>query len=291
MALVPKSLSRFGNMSVLKLRAGSPTILVVAGVVGLGATAVLASKASRRIDPILDDHKKARAEIGYIGKSRERQQELVLLYSRTTLQLGKLYGPTIFVGTTSAIAVIGGHKILRERHIATMAAYSGLMKQFAGYRKRVSQTLGEEMERSIFEGARGEWVEDPDHKGEYKLQPKFEVDKTQSYLRPWFDESNNNFTRDATANYLFLKGVQSHMNNMLRIRGHVFLNDVYDGLGMERRPEGAISGWIWNSPYGDNHVDFGFMTSVDPHSVAFRNGLEKTVRLNFNIDGMIWDQI
>lgn len=294
MKFVPNAVSRAGGRTLLKINAGSPTILVVAGVVGLGATAVLAAKATRNIDPILNDHKQTRAEIGYVGDRQDEkgQRELVKLYTHTGWELTKLYGPTILVGSTSAVAVLGGHKILRGRQIATLAAYSGLAEQFNAYRKRIAQTLGDDLERSIYEGARGEWKEDPERKGEYKLQPEYDKDaQVGSYLTPWFDETNHNWTRDPVQNFLFLKGVQSHMNDMLQIRGHVFLNDVYDALMMPRRPEGAIAGWVWKSKSGDNVVDFGFMTGNDPQTIAFRNGVERSVRLNFNIDGTIWNLI
>lgn len=295
MKVVPKSLSRVGGRTLLKLNAGSPTILVVSGVIGLGATAVLAARATRNIDPILDQHKQTRAEIGHVDKQssnvKGHQQELIRLYSHTTLEMAKLYGPAIFVGSTSAVAVLGGHKILRTRQIATMAAYSGLMEQFQGYRARIAKSLGADMERSLFEGAHAEW-EETENKGEYKLNPKYDKDtQLGSYLTPWFDETNPNWTRDPTSNYLFLKGVQSHMNNLLQIRGHVLLNDAYDAMNMPRCPEGAIAGWLYNSKEGDNYIDFGFMTSNDPNTVAFRNGVERVVRLNFNIDGTIWDKI
>lgn len=296
MNLIPQSVSRAGGRALLKLNAGSPTILVVAGVVGLGATAVLAAKATRKIDPILDGHKQARAEIGYTESlnsnklTRIHQRQIFRLYATTGLELTKLYGPTLFVGTTSAMAVLGGHKILRTRQIATMAAYSGLMEQFQTYRGRIAKTLGEDMEKKIYEGAHAEWKE-TENKGEYKLEAKYDEDGTASYLRPWFDESNPNWTRDPQNNYLFLKGAQSHLNRLLQIRGHVFLNDVFDQLYMPRCPEGAITGWVYNSKTGDNYIDFGFMSSDDPNAVAFRNGAERTVRLNFNIDGTIWNLI
>jgi Family of unknown function (DUF6353) len=82
------------------------------------------------------------------------------------------------------------------------------------------------------------------------------------------------------------------MNNILRIRGHVFLNDVYDALGFERIPMGSVVGWLYDSEGGDRYVDFGFMTGIDPQTIAFRNHEERSVRLNFNIDpGMIWEKI
>lgn len=291
--IIPNSVTRFGYRTILKANASSPTVLVIAGVGGLVATAVMAAKATRHLDPVMDEHYKGRMEIAekvYVTK-RARQQDLLKLYTGTGMSLGKIYGPTVFVGASSTIAVLGGHRILRGRQIATLAAYSGLADQFQGYRDRVTKTLGTEVEKGIYEGARGEWKES-DTKGEYKLEPVFDgLPREDAYLRPWYDEGNTNWVPDATSNRHFLTGVQTHMNNLLRFRGHVFLNEVYDALGMQRVPEGAIAGWLHNGD-GDNYVDFGFLASIDPNTIAFVNGHEKTVRLNFNIDrGAIWSKI
>lgn len=278
---------------MLKVSAKSPTLLVVAGVVGFGATAVLAAKASRKADPIIENHQKSRqdlANVMYTSKKAERK-EIVDLYVHTAVDLGKLYGPTIFVGALSTAAVLSGHNLLQKRYVGAMAAYSSLFDQFSFYRKRVSDSFGEEMERDIYEGAKLEWQEDANHKGEYKLGSEFKTEKDPStYIQPWFDEANPNWLRDPVSNYLFLKAVQQHCNHRLQAKGHLFLNEVYDALRMDRHPEGQVAGWLWEGD-GDNFVDFGFMTSNEPHTVAFRNGVESTVRLNFNIDGVIWDKI
>lgn len=293
MNYVPTGLVRFGNRQLLKLSKNSPTLLVVGGVVGLGVTAVMAAKATRKLDPIVDTHKKLRIDISMSANSqRDEQKQLVSLYTGTAVQLGKLYGPTLLVGGLSAFSVLSGHRILKTRHIATMAAYTGLMEQFQAYRARVSETLGPEMERDIHNGAIGQWEEDPDHKGEYKLKSKF-GDTPGSFLRPFFDEANPNWTRDPTSNFLFLKGVQSHMNRVLQLRGYVFLSEIYDALGMGhmKTPETIVTGWLYQNVRGDGYIDFGFMTDQSPEAVAFRNNAECSVRLNFNIDGVIWDLI
>lgn len=294
MKFVPTSVSRMASRSLLKLNANSPTILVVAGVVGFGATAVMAARATRKIDPIIENHHKNRMTLEGIIYTDERaeRQDLVRLYSSTTLQLTRVYAPTIVVGTISAASILTGHRILKGRHAATMLAYSGLLEQFNAYRGRVAQALGTEREKDLYDGASLEWQEDPNHKGEYKLESKFPEGKdAEKYLRPWFDERNVNCTRDPIANYAFLKGVQNHMNNLLQIRGHVFLNDVFDALAMPRQREGQVAGWVYGSDGKDQYIDFGFMTSNDPHTQGFRDHLNTTVQLNFNIDGMIYDLI
>lgn len=296
MKYLPNSVQRFGYMQLLKLQKNSPTVMVVSGVVGLGVTAVMAAHATRKLDPILEDHQKARFELeenaltGQISQ-REDQRQIVVLYSKTTVELAKLYAPTIAVGALSATSVLYGHRVLRGRHMATMAAYSGLLEQFRSYRARVAETIGSDMERDIHNGAIGVWEEDPDHPGEKKRVAKF-VEKDQDFLRPFFDESNINWNKDPVANYLFLKGVQTHMDNLLKGRGYLLLSEVYQALGMREKitPECIITGWLYKGN-GDGFIDLGFMTGNDPNTVAFRNGFERVVRLNFNIDGVIWNLI
>lgn len=292
MKYVPKGLSRIGHRQILKLQKNSPTILVVSGVVGFGVTAVLAAKATRSIDPILETHNKQRLEIEYNTEmGSDKQKQVVQLYSKTTLELGKLYAPTLIVGTLSAASILHGHRILSARHIATMAAYTGLMEQYQAYRDRVAETLGTDMERELYHGAVGKYEEDPEHPGEYKLKSKESGMLPDSYLRPFFDEGNPHWTRDPASNYMFLKGMQSHMNDRLQVNGHLFLFEVYDALGIPRTKETIVTGWLYNSENGDNYVDFGFMTDPSREATLFRNGAERSVRLNFNIDGVIWDLI
>lgn len=295
---IPKGITRFGSRSVLKARKNSPTILVVAGVVGMGATVIMAVKASKAAQPVLDQHKQEREEIGFVPTAapksirKEQHVRVAELYYHTTLSLAKVYGPSIAVGTLSAASILYGHKILKGRHVATLAAYSGLSEQFASYRGRVRQTLGEKAEKDIFNGAHGEWVEDPDHKGEYKLQPVFDSgDPNATALRPWFDEKNCYHRKDPEVSFLWLQGVQKHMNDLFQVRGHIFLNEVTDALNMPRCAEGQQLGWVLDAGTGDNFIDFGIFDNDDPHTVAFRKGEVDTVRLNFNVDGVVWDLI
>lgn len=291
MSVVPQSVTRFGYRSILKFKYNSPTIMVVAGVVGLGASAVFAARAARHMDPIIDQHQKARIDLETQARPEGQayNRELARLYADTGWELTKLYGPALVLGTVSAVSVLSGHRILRGRHIATMAAYSGLLEQFQAYRGRVAATLGEDVEKGIYDGARGEWV------GEGKnrhLEPVFDGG-IEAFDRPWFsEETSPNWKRDPIANYGFLKGVQAYMNNLLQLRGHVTLNDVYDALGMARVPEGQIVGWLYENPgITDGHIDFGFMTGIDPNTQAFRAGQAYDVQLNFNHEGEIYWQI
>ena len=89
-------------------------------------------------------------------------------------------------------------------------------------------------------------------------------------------------------NEMFLKQQQRYCNDKLRLRGHLFLNEVFDTLGFPRTKLGAIVGWVYDekNPTGDNFVDFGMCTED-------RTGVVENpdVILNFNVDGEILSKI
>jgi hypothetical protein len=86
---------------------------------------------------------------------------------------------------------------------------------------------------------------------------------------------------------MFLRAQQTYFNNILISRGHVFLNEVYDALGIDRTEAGAIVGWVIGG--GDNKIDFGIFDGENPRTRAFVNGYEHSILLDFNVDGVIYD--
>lgn len=90
-----------------------------------------------------------------------------------------------------------------------------------------------------------------------------------------FDASSPAWCSDMLFNQQFLRAQGNWANDVLRSRGHIFLNDVYDALGLSRTKLGAISGWTHPGT-----VDFGVVTHDD-----------NTFDLNFNIQGIILDLI
>jgi hypothetical protein len=87
-----------------------------------------------------------------------------------------------------------------------------------------------------------------------------------------------------------LRGQQQYANDLLHARGYVFLNDVYDMLGIDRTKEGQIVGWVYNknNEVGDNFVDFGILeTNRETEDGSY----EPAILLDFNVDGNILDLI
>ncbi|MBO5319039.1 MAG: hypothetical protein J6B01_04425 [Ruminococcus sp.] len=103
-----------------------------------------------------------------------------------------------------------------------------------------------------------------------------------------FDDGCVGWCKDPEYSLMFLKMQEQYANDILRAKGHIFLNDVYDLLGIPHSKAGQIVGWVYNeeNPLGDNYVDFGINQNED-----FVNGLSNVAMLDFNVDGNILDRI
>lgn len=117
-----------------------------------------------------------------------------------------------------------------------------------------------------------------------------EIKKTVSQYARLFDETCKTYDRKPMWNYMFLKQVQAWANDALRVRGYIFLNEVYEALGMSKTKVGQIVGWIYNekNPNGDNFVDFGLECKDFDQ---FIRDYPNSILLDFNVDGVILDKI
>ena len=118
-------------------------------------------------------------------------------------------------------------------------------------------------------------------------------DKINSPYSKFFDDLCYFWTNDPEVNLMFLKNRQNACNDMLKRDGYLFLNDVYQILGMKKTKIGQIVGWIYeeNNKFGDNFVDFGIYDLEDEACRAFVNGTEPSILLNFNVNGEILSRI
>jgi hypothetical protein len=139
--------SRVGRQ-ILVGKKHSPSILFVGGVVGVVATAVMASRATLKLEEVLEesqrDHDLARTLKHRDYPESDRKKDHAYIYIRTVVKVGKLYAPAVALGTVSVCALTGSHIILSRRNVALTAAYSALDKGFREYRERVVSDLGQE---------------------------------------------------------------------------------------------------------------------------------------------------
>ena len=293
-----------------KFKKHSPEILVGAGVVGVVASAVMACKATTKLDDVLAETKDTVDKIHDVTEHPEKipegkeytvedsKKDLTIVYTQAGVKLVKLYGPAVVLGTVSIAAIIGGHHILRKRNIALAAAYTAVDKGFKEYRGRVLERFGEEVDRELRYNIKAKEIEKTvtDANGkETVVKETVDVadpNLTIDYAR-FFDDGCTGWTKDPEFNLMFLKDQQRYANDLFKSKGHLFLNEVYDMLGIPRTQAGQVVGWIYDekNPIGDNFIDFGIYDIADERKRSFVNGYERTILLDFNVDGNILEMI
>ena len=105
-----------------------------------------------------------------------------------------------------------------------------------------------------------------------------------------FDDGCKGWAEDPEFNKMYLYYQQRYANELLRAKGYLLLNDIYDILGIPRSKAGCMVGWIYDkeNPIGDNYVDFGLDCEKN---FDFINGHGNVAYLDFNVDGMIIDYL
>lgn len=300
-----KSASRMAHKVGFKIKKASPEILVVAGIVGVVTSTVMACRATTKAGDIVTSHNDDMDKIHQASEMKnvdytpeDAKKDTVIVYTQTAVKFIKLYGPSVLIGIASIACIVGSHNILRKRNVALAAAYAAVDKGFKEYRGRVVERFGEELDKELRYNIKAKEFEETvvDSKGKEK-----QVKKTVSVADPngysdyarIFDESCKGWSKDPEYNLLFLKQQQNWANECLQTRHHLFLNEVYDMLGIPRTKAGACVGWIYDEdhPVGDNFVDFGIYNLSIEKARDFVNGYERSIVLDFNVDGPILDMI
>ena len=289
------------------LKKHSPTILAVAGTVGVVTSGVMACKATTKLSTILEEHEENVEKIhdyadehGYSEDYTEKdgKKDITIVYTQTGIKLVKLYAPAVALGTISIAAMLGSNHILRKRNIALTAAYTTIERSFKSYRNRVIDRFGEKLDEELLYNIKTKDVEETvvDEDGKEKTTKKtvdiIDINDIEDYSRLFY-EGNPGWDPDPRFTMMCLKEQQRYANKLLKKRGYLFLNEVYKMLGFSIIPEGQYIGWIYDeeNPIGDNRVDFGLLDTEDIDTIKFFNGDERAVLLKFNHDGNILDKM
>lgn len=301
-----------GKMSrvVFSLKKHSPEILVVAGITGTVASAVMACKATTKIDTILDETERSVNTVHHYMKDpamiesgryseEDGKKDLAIIYTQTAVKMIKLYAPSVALGALSLTCILASNNILKKRNVALAAAYATIDKGFKEYRSRVVERFGETVDHEIRHNIKAQTFEETvtDENGKTK-KVKTKVDiaedpSTYSDYARFFDEASSYWEKDSEYNLMFLRAQQQYANDKLRANGRLFLNEVYDMLDIPRTKAGQVVGWIYDdkNPTGDNYVDFGIYNTNRAVTRDFVNGYERVILLDFNVDGNVWDNM
>ena len=306
MKLIPDAIGRKIAQQGLLASEKSPKILFVAGVAGMVGSTVLACRATLKLEEVLDEVETDRAKAhevkrlvdsqggttqsGQTYTDAELKKDLTIITIRGVAGVTRLYAPAVLLGVASIACLTKSHNLLEERNLALTAAYAAVDGAFARYRERVIDRYGEDTDRELRYDSEVVDIVD-EETGEVESVERVVGAPGSVYARFYDEESSPNWSPDPDINLLFLRQVQNYMNDRLKMKGHLFLNEVYDNLGLSHTQAGAVVGWRWNKGSGDDCVDFGIWDGTQEVVNDFFNGREGAILLDFNVDGIIYDKL
>lgn len=103
------------------------------------------------------------------------------------------------------------------------------------------------------------------------------MEKTLSKYGRRFDKTCSQWKNDKIQNRMTIRYYERYFDDLLSIRGYVFLRDIYEAFGIPITEESILVGWYYdeNNPIGDNFIEFNVIEGSDYFDI------------DFNVDGNI----
>lgn len=284
------------NNIKLKGDQNKPEIMLAVGLIGVIGATVLACRASIKAKDIIDEHN---AEMDLVNSDEidkddpENKKQIRKLYLKTSLKVARAYAPAVAIETAAFVLLIKSNSVQRDRLAGLTAAYMAVDQAFKKYREAVINEFGEEKDLEL-RGLKKELITTSysDEDGN-DVKDEFEGytfnNNTGTYISDYakyFDSTCPDWSKSPENNLYFLKLQEISATDKLQLQGHLFLNEVYDMLGIPRTKAGQVVGWRYlpDNQTGDNYVKF------DIHQLKDEDG-NHMILLDFNVDGPIYEYI
>lgn len=288
-------LTRAIGAAKLALKAKAPTIMVAGGVVAMGAGTVIACKQTLKVEevfannlPSLEKVEQGESlELSSYGQ-KEAQQDRIKIYTRTGLELGKVYAIPVVLWGGGAALVFGGHRMMMKRNATLAIAYTGLAKAFSKYRERVIAEQGSEADQRYAHGHVRKTVVDPVTGEKAEITTRDWDDSSDPYNRIFEQGATDAWEPDLSINRMFITQQQKFAQELLNRRGHLWLSEVYQALGFPESDVSRVVGWkVRRNPDGSKDIPFVDFGLNKPHPDDWKFGKEKAIYLDFNCQGLI----
>ena len=305
----------FAGNGVLLAKKHAPELMIGAGILGFGATIYETVKATNKTNDILDEKEATVATIEAMRDEcceaeypeRYYEQDMKETNRRARWGLVRAWAPVGTLGAASVISILGGYRVLNGRYVATAAAYKVLENGFDRYRGNVVERFGKDMDYQLLhdikaeelEKARKEQSENKEIEADNKRRKVLKKHKKTAYDEGYngiYDEYSDRWQRYWNAEQVlhYLKTKQNELNDKLKIRKHLFVNEVYDALGLERTPQGQVTGWIITRDNPNSQVKLGIdeMPEDELRQILSTHRNEDIrVKIRLNPDGLIYNLI
>ena len=250
---ITKNMTRAFGKAGLTCKKYAPEALVIAGIVGVVTSAVMACKATTKVNDIIEETKENTHDLHLVATAaglkeatdefsnedirkidilsekedvknytaQDLKKDTTIIYTQTAVKFIKLYGPSVVLGALSITSILASNNILRKRNVALAAAYATVDKGFKEYRSRVVERFGKDIDRELKYNIQAQEIEETTKTAQgtattvKKSIEVADVNEHSDYAR-FFDELCTGWKRDAEYNLMFLKHQQNYANEKLQ---------------------------------------------------------------------------
>lgn len=203
------------NKFVHKLKAGMPTALSIVSVIGLGATVIMAVKATPKALTLI---KNAGEEKG----DKLTKREIVKA-------AWKPYIPSLLIGISTAGCIIGSNILSNRQNASLAGAYALASGAYAEYKNKVKELYGEEVHQKIISSIAAEKSNaQPITAGSYFANSCLDFGDDEEELL-FYDVFSQRYFTSTLGKVL---QAEYHLNRNYALRGDVSLNEFYEFLGI-----------------------------------------------------------
>ena len=280
------TLSRGFSALAMSLKKRAPQILIVTGVAGGVAAAVIACKKTRKIDEVIEKNKKDIEELHQV--INHSPVDTIKTYTTCGLRFVRHYAVPLAIGAASVVMIFGGAAIFKKRIATLAAAYAALEASYNKYRERI-KAIDPELDKKAILGVTEKEAE------KKNLPATMKEEAVNPYVYIW-DDSSEQFSKDSelalSFNRMKITSIESYFTALLRAKGYVFLNDILDRLDIKQTKAGQFCGWVWekDNESGDNDIRIS-VTEREQSSVYDPDKKITALVLEFNCDGGIVNRL
>lgn len=289
----------------------SPEILLGTSIAaGIGAT-VTGCIATKKMEEINAKHREILDTFRRGTNDEDKETDvykrtITKEYGRYWLDVAKTWAPCVGLTLLSGTAAFGSFKIVNKRLMVAEAAFTGVSKAFEQYRDNVIEDQGYEKDEYYANNGALKKKQELIAKGKYKEKDVpmtkdpnvkcLDLTRVDDIFHYYYNEDTvkpSCYSRYPYYNMRLLCEAQTRYDDNLKNNGIVFLDDVYQYLGLDmktllaERAQGRTYGWVLDcytedGMPNDQHVLFGIYEYNDTQHRLFRAGQINDIMLHFN---------
>lgn len=289
----------------------SPEILLgtsIAAGIGATVTGCIATKKMEEINAkhreILDTFRRGTNDED--KETPEYKRTITKEYGRYWFDIAKTWAPCVGLTLLSGTAAFGSFKIVNKRLLVAETAFAGVSKAFEQYRDNVIEDQGYEKDEYYANNGALKKKQELIAKGKYKEKDVpmtkdpnvkcVDLTRVDDIFHYYYTEDTVKpacYSRFPYYNMRLLCEAQTRYDDNLKNNGIVFLDDIYQYLGLDmktllaERAQGRTYGWVLDcytedGMPNDQHVLFGIYEYNDTQHRLFRAGQINDIMLHFN---------